>query len=236
MNGPHKQQTSLNFKQRTSVFFQENPSKYTGYFVQASMSFKKNLKTSIWCCFSRWVWCISPTNVASCCRCCGLYSSASSCWRYSPHWDSPSVPTLRLPRDNAKLYMWVDQCGDLVYRCRADFRYGPANEMPSHNARIPIIKMSWDHLIFIMATPIPVRQYLFIKRWFSDTVKPLIWVAPWWSNKIVENSHVVGASPVGAAPTTSSFSTLNLASMDWAKTTARWDKKHYSFGIWCDLY
>ena len=24
--------------------------------------------------------------------------------------------------------------------------------------------------------------------------------------------------------------------MDWAKTTARWDKKHLSFGIWCTLY
>ena len=24
--------------------------------------------------------------------------------------------------------------------------------------------------------------------------------------------------------------------MDWAKTTAREDKKHLSFGIWCDLY
>ena len=27
-----------------------------------------------------------------------------------------------------------------------------------------------------------------------------------------------------------------MASMDWAKTTAREDKKHLSFGIWCDLY
>ena len=36
-------------------------------------------------------------------------------------------------------------------------------------------------------------------------------------NNIVENSDVVGASPVGAAPTTSSFSTLHLASMDKAK-------------------
>ena len=27
-----------------------------------------------------------------------------------------------------------------------------------------------------------------------------------------------------------------MASMDWAKTTARGDKKHLSFGIWCDLY
>ena len=55
-------------------------------------------------------------------------------------------------------------------------------------------------------------------------------------NKIVDNSDVVGALPVGAAPTTSSFSTQHLASMDWAKTTARGDKKHLSFWIWCDLY
>ena len=40
-------------------------------------------------------------------------------------------------------------------------------------------------------------------------------------NKIVDNSDVVGASPVGAAPTTSSFLTQQLASMDWARTTAR---------------
>ena len=55
-------------------------------------------------------------------------------------------------------------------------------------------------------------------------------------NTIVDNSDVVGASPVGAVPTTSSFSTQPLASMDWAKTTARGYKKHLSFGIWCDLY
>ena len=40
-------------------------------------------------------------------------------------------------------------------------------------------------------------------------------------NKIVDHSDVVGASPVGAAPTTSSFSTKHLASMDSAKTAAR---------------
>ena len=55
-------------------------------------------------------------------------------------------------------------------------------------------------------------------------------------NKIVDNSDVVGASPVGTAPTTSSFSTKQLASMDWAKTTVRGYKKHLNFGIWCDLY
>ena len=32
------------------------------------------------------------------------------------------------------------------------------------------------------------------------------------ANKIVDQSDVVGASPVGAAPTTSSFSTQHLAS------------------------
>ena len=35
------------------------------------------------------------------------------------------------------------------------------------------------------------------------------------SNKIVDHLDIVGASPVGAAPTTSTFSTVRLASMDW---------------------
>ena len=56
------------------------------------------------------------------------------------------------------------------------------------------------------------------------------------SNKSVDHSDVVGASPVSAAPTTSSFSTYWLASMDWAKTTARRDEKHLSLGIWRALY
>ena len=55
-------------------------------------------------------------------------------------------------------------------------------------------------------------------------------------NKIVDHSDVVGTSPVGAAPTTSSSSTSHLASMDWAKTTATLDEKHLNFGIWCVLY
>ena len=55
-------------------------------------------------------------------------------------------------------------------------------------------------------------------------------------NTIVDHSDVVGASPVGAAPTTSSFSTKHLASLDWEWTTASRDEKHLSSGIWCDLY
>ena len=51
-------------------------------------------------------------------------------------------------------------------------------------------------------------------------------------NKLVDHSDVFGASPVGAAPTTSSFSTHHLAS----KTTAKWDENHSSFVIWRILY
>ena len=40
-------------------------------------------------------------------------------------------------------------------------------------------------------------------------------------NNIVDHSDVAGASPVGAAPTTSSFSTWHLASRDSAKKAAR---------------
>ena len=55
-------------------------------------------------------------------------------------------------------------------------------------------------------------------------------------NKIVDHSDVVGASPVVAAPTTSSFSTWQLASRDSAKKAARQYENLLSFGIWCALY
>ena len=50
-------------------------------------------------------------------------------------------------------------------------------------------------------------------------------------NEIVDHSDVVGASPVGAGPTTSSFSTSYLGSMDWAKTIARRDETHLVLGF-----
>ena len=55
-------------------------------------------------------------------------------------------------------------------------------------------------------------------------------------NLIVDHSDVVGVSPVGAAPTASSFSTEHLASTYWTKTTASQDEKRLSFGIWSVLY
>ena len=41
------------------------------------------------------------------------------------------------------------------------------------------------------------------------------------NNTIADHPEVVEASPLGAALTTSSFSTYDLASMDWAETTTR---------------
>ena len=55
-------------------------------------------------------------------------------------------------------------------------------------------------------------------------------------NKLVNDSDVVGAPFVGADPSTSSFSTEHLTSMDRAKTSPWWDEKHWSFGIWYSLY
>ena len=55
-------------------------------------------------------------------------------------------------------------------------------------------------------------------------------------NIIVDNLDVVGAPPIGAAPTTSSLSSEHLASVDWGKTTARRDEKCLSFEILCVLY
>ena len=60
-----------------------------------------------------------------------------------------------------------------------------------------------------------VSNLLLIYRQVSNIRRILI------GNKIVDNSDVVVASPVGAAPTTSSLSTKHLASVDWAQTTAR---------------
>ena len=54
-------------------------------------------------------------------------------------------------------------------------------------------------------------------------------------NKIVDHSDVVGASPVFATPATSSFSTEHLASMVWAKNTAKQGKNHVWDLLWLIL-
>ena len=70
----------------------------------------------------------------------------------------------------------------------------------------------------------PVRTGMMYKnelinyRQNSDLSRTLV------GNKLVDQTDVVGASPVGAAPSTSSFSISHLTSMDWAKTTTRRDR------------
>ena len=61
--------------------------------------------------------------------------------------------------------------------------------------------------------------------WLLSNLLYKVHLSRQYDDKIVDHSDVVRASPVGAAPTTSSFSTLNLASMDLAKTTCktRWE-------------
>ena len=84
-----------------------------------------------------------------------------------------------------------------------------------------------------MINPCKVLQFkmsTFTYRKTSDIMRTLV------CNKIVDHSDVVGASPVSAAPTTSSFLTQHMASMDWAKTTARRGEKHLSFWIWYAFY
>ena len=75
-------------------------------------------------------------------------------------------------------------------------------------------------------TPVSAPEY----RKTSNIRRTLV------GNKIVNHSDVVGASPVGAAPTTSSFSTWHLASRDSAKTAARQKENILNVGIWCNLY
>ena len=48
-------------------------------------------------------------------------------------------------------------------------------------------------------------------------------------NEIVDHSDVVGASPVGAAPTTSSFSTKHIASMNLDKDNCKTRRETFKF-------
>ena len=60
-----------------------------------------------------------------------------------------------------------------------------------------------------------IDSYSFNYRKTSNMSRTLV------GNNFVDHSDVVGASPVGAAPATSSFSTKHLAPRDSAKTAAR---------------
>ena len=86
------------------------------------------------------------------------------------------------------------------------------------------IRRSHNCLIFDMGIPIPGKDGLYIEtrpsrylmyRKTSNISRTSV------SNIIVDHSDVVGASPVSPAPTTSSFSTEHLDSINCTKTTVR---------------
>ena len=79
---------------------------------------------------------------------------------------------------------------------------------------------------------VPVEQSLPHRKYrkVSNISRTLV------GNRIIDHSDVVGASPVGAAPTTSSFSTWHLASRDSAKIATRRYGNLLSIGISCVLY
>ena len=60
--------------------------------------------------------------------------------------------------------------------------------------------IDWRSIFFIIAT-LMLEKSIFMYRKVSNIRRTLV------GNKIVDHPDVVGASPVGAAPTTSSFST-----------------------------
>ena len=66
----------------------------------------------------------------------------------------------------------------------------------------------------------------YVGQWYCQTSNIRCTLVGNW---IVDHSDVVGASPVGAAPTTFSFSTKHLASMMRLKPLQ--DEKHWSFGF-----
>ena len=63
-----------------------------------------------------------------------------------------------------------------------------------------IVNIGSGHALLLSGTK-PFHEWIMTYRKVSDIKHTLV------SNQIADHSDVVGASPVGAAPTTSSFST-----------------------------
>ena len=75
----------------------------------------------------------------------------------------------------------------------------------------------------------PIKFELWVKNCYYCQIASIS--GTFVGNRIVDHSDVVGASPVGAAPTASLFLTEHLASVVWAKTIARQDEKHLGLGF-----
>ena len=68
-------------------------------------------------------------------------------------------------------------------------------------------------------------------RSITPSFKPLNINRTLVGNEVVDHSDVVGASPVDAAPTTSSFFIKHIASMDWANNTLAQFSSYLAFNL-----
>ena len=87
------------------------------------------------------------------------------------------------------------------------YEWATSCQCPKHDSRL-IDLFYWknpgcwlDVLCWFFSKKKPLSEYMYIYNQISNIRRALV------GNKIVDHSDVVGASPVGAAPTTSSFST-----------------------------
>ena len=107
---------------------------------------------------------------------------------------------------------------------------GPLEQKLWHCALLIATTQKICPSLVVTFSPSHPQRYSPNYRQTSDISRTLV------GNKIVDHPHVVGASPVGAASTTSLFSTYHLASMDWAKVTSKRDEKHLNFGFCAASY
>ena len=145
----------------------------------------------------------------------------------------PLLYTFRLHIRRVPTSISYSTVGDaLETRASTKRRHSPQNRKPSQNSRRSLRAkqpMCGINLMSEYHAPTPVLR-LWTCRKMSNIRCTLV------GNKIVDHSGVVGASPVGAAPTTSSFSTWHLASRDSANPLREsfkcWDLVHLILTHW----
>ena len=163
------------------------------------------------------------------CRCCSNYIFILD---LTPGFDELGKDSCKTRRSAQKVYELIEWYRSSVWAISED--------------RLIVIMLTW-HIVFKQVVPwsyecITTRSTVHTtskleaigqiktRRKTSNISRTLV------GNKIVDHSDVVGASPVGAAPTTSSFSTKHPASRNSEWTAARHHDNLLSVEILCALY
>ena len=147
-------------------------------------------------------------------------------WLHSGFPASNSKMTITLPGNSRTCICHVT--------CQSQ-RFSPRDSPPPDNSlwrghgvrnvektSIPYpVKSGWRYPPTLPAKSTKVTLVYEIKYLQTSNIRRIV-----VGNNIVDHSDVVGASPIGSALATSSFSTYHTASEDWAKT--RWE----TFKFW----